>query len=126
MSIFILLNPCFHLHLPILPTVHPISPTLYLLPTNNNSSPLRTYKKVHYALLRPDPQERIRNFRVYGSLPPILCLEGQHSSLVDGALVVKHRWELPVLQYHSNRVIYHCPFWRVTSLVILHDFIKQN
>ena len=37
-----------------------------------------------------------------------------------------HIWELPVLRYHSIRVIYQHPFWGVIFLVILHDFIRQN
>ena len=37
-----------------------------------------------------------------------------------------HRWELPVLRYHSIRSNYHYPFWGVDFSVILHDFIRQN
>ena len=40
--------------------------------------------------------------------------------------LMMHKWELPVLRYHSIRVIYHYPFLGVTFSVILHDFIRQN
>ena len=38
---------------------------------------------------------------------------------------VDHRWELPVLRYHSIRIIYNYPFSGVIFSVILHDFIRQ-
>ena len=41
-------------------------------------------------------------------------------------LVEEHRWELPVLCYHSIRGDYHYPFLGVIVSVILHYFIRQN
>ena len=38
----------------------------------------------------------------------------------------EHRWELPVIRYHSIRGNYHYPFLGVLFSVILHDFIRQN
>ena len=37
-----------------------------------------------------------------------------------------HRWELPVLCYHSIRGNYHYPFLGIKFSAILHDFIWQN
>ena len=39
---------------------------------------------------------------------------------------LEHRWELPVLRYHSIRGNYNYPILGVTFLVFLHDFIRQN
>ena len=38
----------------------------------------------------------------------------------------RHRWELPVVNYHGIRGNYHYPFFWVIFLVILHDFIWKN
>ena len=37
-----------------------------------------------------------------------------------------HRWELPVLHYPRNMVIYHCPLIGEIYMVILHVFIIKN
>ena len=38
----------------------------------------------------------------------------------------RHRWELPVLRYHSIRGNFYYPFLGVIISVILHDFIRQK
>ena len=70
-------------------TSHPPTPPTPL-PTNNNSSPPRVHlKKVYYSPLCPDLRNKCVPSGFDGSLPPLVYLEVQPSSYVDGVLVVE-------------------------------------
>ena len=70
------------------PHCHQTPPTHYLPLILIPLPPCVPLKKVHFALLCPDLRNEYVPSRFYGSLPPLVYLEGQPSSHVDGALGV--------------------------------------
>ena len=59
--------------------------------------------------------------------------DSESSIKMNHVLVIKalnngseHRWELPVLHYHSIRGNNYYPFWGVIVSVIFHNFIRQT